>query len=223
MKENLQHLKAWFISSLGPTIQKGVINLKNIEFSPSNYADWANLDKSIPHILDRKTLARLFELSNSSTLERMIIETLYVTGARIGELINIRVTDIEWDNRQIYIRNNKNGRKRIVFFTSECAVRLKKYLDERIIDSPYIFTNYLGRPISVSFVHNFLYEYSKALNLGFKMTTFTLRYTFAAHRAEKGMPLSFIQELLGLIDSNTTKLHYTPLTEARRNLYDSYQ
>jgi site-specific recombinase XerD len=190
---------------------------------PTLNIDLPRIKDSPPVYLDKAALAQLMEEAKEHPRERAIIETLYATGVRISELLNIRLEDIKWDTRQIWIRKGKGDKERFVLFTVECAERLKAYLAARKVKSPYLFTNKRGKPLSPAWVELILKHYTANLDLGFKVTPHTLRHTFAAHLAEKDMPQSYIQELLGHANINSTRIYTRLSAKARKKQYDSYQ
>lgn len=179
------------------------------------------LEDSLPKYLDKKQLAQLMELAKDDTRERTIIEVLYNTGVRISELLNIKKSDIKWDTRQIWIEKGKGNKERFVLFTPECSERLSKYLKEIKIDSPYIFPNKQGNPLGRYWVEVIFKNYS--MKLGFRVTPHFMRHTMAAHLAEKGMPISYIQDLLGHKNINATRKYTRLSNKARKKQYDNYQ
>lgn len=194
-----------------------------IKKNPTLNMEMPKLDDSLPDYLEKKELALLLELVKDNKRERAIVETLYATGVRISELLNIRLADIKWDTRQIWIRKGKGNKERFVLFTAECEVRLKDYLLDLDSDSPYLFPNESrgGKPYSRDWVELRFREYSKKLK--FKVTPHKMRHTFGAHLAEKEMPLSYIKELFGHVNINTTRLYTRLNDKARKRQYDSYQ
>ena len=88
-------------------------------------------DDSLPYYLTKRQVALLQELAKSDPRDRAIVEALYTTGVRISELLGIKLEDIKWETRQIWIRKGKGNKERFVLFTHECAERLKTYLDQR--------------------------------------------------------------------------------------------
>lgn len=192
-----------------------------IKKNPTVNMDLPRLDDSLPKYLDKIQLSQLFELANGDFQGRVIVEMLYSTGARISELLNMKKSDVKWDTRQIWITKGKGNKERFVLFTQECAERLKLHLKDTKIDSTYIFANRRGNPLSRYFVEVMFQNYSKVL--GFRVTPHTMRHTMAAHLSEKGMPLSYVQDLLGHKNINTTRI-YTRLTnDDRKKQYDNYQ
>ncbi|HBV96174.1 MAG: integrase [Peptococcaceae bacterium BICA1-7] len=179
-------------------------------------------EKLIPVYLNQQELANLKNASANSPRDRAIIETLYTTGVRVSELVNIKKEDINWYNKEILICKGKAKKERFVLFTIECAERLKKYLALRIDESPYLFVNGQGYPLSVRGVNFILNKYSKILNLGYSISPHKLRHTFAARLAAKGMPLSCIQDLLGHDNIKNTIIYTRLYAQARKNKYDNF-
>ncbi len=159
-------------------------------------------------------MALLQEHTRSSLRDRAMVETLYSTGVRVSELINITLEEIKWETRQIWIRIGKGNKERFVLFTHECYERIKAYLSDRETDSKYLFTNRQGGRLSRVFIEYQFRQFSDAL--GF-------RITFAAHLAEKNMPQRYIQELLGHANINSTRIYTRLMESARKKQYDKYQ
>jgi integrase/recombinase XerC len=178
-------------------------------------------EDSLPYYLSRRQLVLLQELTKESLRERAIVESLYATGVRISELLNIKIDDVKWDSRQIWIRKGKGNKERFVLFSHDCAERLKGYLNHRNFKSMYLFSNPKGVPLSRDLVELKFRQYTETL--GFKVTPHTMRHTFAAHLAEKGMDFAYIQELLGHANINSTRIYTRLMNHARKKQYDRYQ
>ncbi|MYL34289.1 tyrosine-type recombinase/integrase [Pontibacillus yanchengensis] len=179
------------------------------------------IDDSLPYYLSKRQIAILQDFTGENLRDRAIVETLYTTGVRVSELVEIMLEDIKWDTRQIWIRKGKGNKERYVLFTHECAERLKMYLENREVESIYLFANKEDDHLSIDLV-----EYRFRLfteELGFKVTPHTMRHTFAAHLTEKNMPESYIQDLLGHVNLNSTRIYTRLMEHARKKLYDRYQ
>ncbi|RYG71388.1 integrase [Lentibacillus lipolyticus] len=230
------HIRAW-LSELGEQgLKQRSIHLKlaalksfyrycleenQIKKNPTLHVPSPKIEDSLPYYLDNRQLAELKEHVKQNVRERALVEMLYTTGVRISEVLNIRLEDIKWDTKQIWIRKGKGNKERFVLFTTECVERVNEYLSKREVESKFLFTNPKGGPLSRVYIEQIFREYSQALD--FRVTPHTLRHTFAAHLAEKEMPQSYIQELLGHVNINTTRI-YTRLSEkARKKQYDQYQ
>lgn len=178
-------------------------------------------DDSLPYYLNRRQVTLLQELTRPHIKERAMVETLYATGVRISELLNIKLADIKWETRQIWIRKGKGNAERFVLFTHECAVRLQVYLKERNIVSDYLFCDKKGEQLDQGPIQKDFRDYTVAL--GFKVSPHTMRHTFAAHLAERNMQQSYIQELLGHVNINSTRIYTRLMEHARKKKYDQYQ
>jgi site-specific recombinase XerD len=178
-------------------------------------------DDSLPYYLSKRQVALLQEFTKEDSRDRAIVETLFVTGVRVSELLQIKLEDIKWDTRQIWIQKGKGNKERFVLFTHDCAERLKTYLQQRKYENEYLFSNNRGGHLSRVFVEKKFQEFSVAL--GFKVVPHTMRHTFAAHLAEKNMPQSYIQELLGHSNINSTRIYTRLMESARKKQYDRFQ
>ncbi|MED3965972.1 tyrosine-type recombinase/integrase [Niallia taxi] len=232
----VKDIRAWLASMEERGLKKGTIHIKLsgvksfyqycmeenlLKKSPIQTIKTPKKEDVLPYYLNRRQIAQLQELTKNDYQFRPIIETLYSTGVRVSELLHIQLEDIRWETRQIWIREGKGNKERFVLFTHDCAERLKKYLDMRETYSLFLFSNRRGEPLHREFIQKNFRSFSRSL--GYKVTPHTLRHTFAAHLAEKNMPQSYIQELLGHVDINSTR-NYTRLMEhARKNKYDIYQ
>lgn len=192
-----------------------------IQKNPTLTVHTPKKDDSLPYYLSKRQVALLQELTRNDIKYRSIIETLYATGLRISELLNIRLEDIKWESRQIWIRKGKGNKERFVLFTHECAERLKAYLQQRNEENEYLFSNGRGGSLRPITIERKFQGYSKSL--GFKVTPHTMRHTFAAHLAEKNMPQSYIQDLLGHVNINSTRIYTRLMEHARKKQYDQYQ
>lgn len=178
-------------------------------------------DDSLPYYLNKRQVALLQELTKEDLRDRAIIETLYTTGVRVSELLQIKIENIKWETRQIWIQKGKGNKERFVLFTHDCGERLKAYLEQRKQTSVYLFPNNRGGHLSRVFVEKKFQRFSEIL--GFRVVPHTMRHTFAAHLAEKNMPQSYIQELLGHVNINSTRIYTRLMEHARKKKYDLYQ
>ena len=188
--------------------------------SPVDNIRLPRIDSNLPFYLERERLQRLRELTKDDPLERALIETMYATGVRVSELINIKLDDIDWRSRKIIIRYGKGQKDRIVLFSNECEMRIREYLKSRRENSPYLFLGKQGKPMYRFLLNYYFKKFSKKLS--YKITPNTMRHTFAAHLAEKGMPFPYIQVLLGHDNPKTTRIYARLYAHARKKKYDLY-
>lgn len=194
---------------------------KIITHNPAKAIRLPEIDDRMPHYLLPDQLLLLRKVTEKNRRERAIVEVLYTTGVRISELIAIQLQDIDWTERIIHIRKGKGKKPRIVLFTRMCAEYLQAYIQERNSSCPYLFLNMRGtKPLGRRGIQHKFSDYSEELGIPFSVHT--LRHTFAAHLAMKGMPLDGIQMLLGHEYPHDTQLYARLYNHARKEQYDQF-
>ncbi|MGE7950033.1 tyrosine-type recombinase/integrase [Lysinibacillus sp. NPDC093688] len=197
-------------------IEEGVLTKNPVKEIPI-----PKIMETMPRYLTKKQISSLLALVEGRLYERTIIEVLYATGVRISELIKMKKEDINWSERSILISEGKGKKSRIVLFNLGCAQYLYEYLNSRTDQLPYVFINQQGtNKIYVQKITALFRSYSK--HLGFRVTPHMLRHTFAAHLAERGMPLESIQQLLGHETTHSTQLYAKLYNQARKEIYDNW-
>lgn len=191
-----------------------------ISSNPTKGMNIPKKEDKLPFYLEMEQLAKLREIVKDNLSDRAMIETMYATGARVSEIANLKIEDINMDSRFLTIKNTKGRRDRIVPFTMECRERIKEYLSNRNSESPNLFLNNRGTPIGARVIRKYFEKYSE--ELGIKITPHVMRHTLAAHLAMKGMPLYCIQDILGHEDLRTTKIYARLYASVRRLEYNKY-
>ncbi|MBC7319441.1 tyrosine recombinase XerC [bacterium] len=177
-------------------------------------------EKILPNFLTQSEMERLIEsipLDNPLGIrDRAIIEMLYSTGVRIGELVQLNLSDIK-DNRQILIKG-KGNKERIVFLGDYAIKSLKRYLEEvrpklvKDIRERALFLSRFGTRLTCRSIERMMEKYG--IQLGRDISPHTIRHSFATHLLENGADLRSVQELLGHSDLSTTQ-KYTHITLER--------
>lgn len=125
--------------------------------------------------------------------------------------------------RTVHCDSKRQRKKeRIVLFTRECAEYLKMHIKNKSNDSPYVFVSKVNAPNPYRSQTIDLWFNSYTKLLGFKVTPHTLRHTFAANLARKGMPVEGIQLLLGHDSIHTTRIYAKLYDHARKEKYDEW-
>jgi integrase/recombinase XerC len=163
--------------------------------------------------------------------DRAMLETLYSTGIRVSELVDLNLGDFEENGEAMRVRG-KGKRERIVPLGSHAQACIRKFMgmvrsDPRFAplwssnDKP-LFMNKHGGRLSSRSVRRKLDKYLKSAGLDPKISPHTLRHSFATHLLENGADLRSVQELLGHQSLSTTQV-YTHLTTQRlKNAYDDH-
>lgn len=149
-----------------------------------------------------------------------IIDILASTGMRVGELVNLDRTDIDFVNRECIVLG-KGNKQRKVYFDARTKIHLQNYLNSRTDDSDALFVT-LQKPFSrlqISGVEIRLRELGRKLGLE-KVHPHKFRRTLATVAIDKGMPIEQVQQLLGHQSVDTT-LQYAMVNQ--NNVKRSHQ
>jgi integrase/recombinase XerD len=133
-----------------------------------------------------------------------IIDLLYSTGIRVGELVNLNVDDIDLEGRECIVYG-KGDKERRVYFDAKAKVHLKDYLDSRDDDNEALFVT-LDSPhdrLKISGVEIRLRQLGRRLNID-RVHPHKFRRTMATRAIDKGMPIEQVQKILGHSQIDTT-------------------
>ncbi|AIQ48589.1 integrase [Paenibacillus sp. FSL R7-0273] len=175
------------------------------------------LDKRIPEFLIEEDVIHL-KISCQSLRERALLELLYSTGCRVGEVEKINIEDLNWENCSAIV-NGKGSKQREVYFTTECKVWLKKYLASREDSCKALFvtgTNPTKR-MAIPTIRWALKRLADRGEIEANVYPHRFRHTYACRLL--GAPLDFIQGMLGLEKASTTQIYALLRGERRRELY----
>lgn len=193
-----------------------------IESNPFKLVNGPKKEKKLPNYMKYSEFETLVNTCDETPLgirNRALIELLFATGARIGELIKVKVSDINYSNREIKVLG-KGNKERICYFNSYSEEFLKLYINEaRPIllgnkKSDRLFINHIGGELTDRGVRDILDKLIKKACLNTKITPHTFRHTFATMLLNEGCDLKSVQELLGHVNLSTTSI-YTHLTNDR--------
>jgi site-specific recombinase XerD len=167
------------------------------------------MDKRIPKFLIEEDVINLKNTCDSPR-EHALLEFLYCTGCRVGEVHRINIEDINWENCSTIV-NGKGSKQREVYFTTECKVWLKKYLESREDSCKALFVTE-SSPVRRMTIPTIRYSLKKLASRGkvaVNVYPHRFRHTYACHLLDNGAPLDFIQGMLGHEKASTT-LRSTP-------------
>ena len=165
------------------------------------------IPRSIPEVLNKDEIKQLLA-SAKSDKHLLIIELLYSSGLRLNELINLKIEDLELDNRSGWVRGGKGGKDRMIILSNSVVKHIKHFCGER--KTGYILQGRNGQ-LSRRAVQKALDEIAKRAKLTKNISPHKLRHSFATHLLEAGTDIRNIQVLLGHADLSTTQI-YTQVT-----------
>lgn len=194
--------------------------------NPARAVATPKYSKALPRFLTEEEASRLVEAPGGDDLvglrDRAIFELLYSTGIRVGELVKLRVRDVNFDEALLRVMG-KGGKERVVPIGETALRALEAYLRERERAGQRgeaLFLNRMGKPLSARWVQKVIKAYALRGRIGKPVSPHLLRHTFATHLLERGADLRAIQELLGHARLSTTQ-RYTHVTPMRiMEVYD---
>ena len=151
--------------------------------------------------------------------DRALLETLYATGIRVSELINLKFTDLHEELKLVKVFG-KGSKERLIPISKVALSWIDSY-KEKVRDplilkvgknTDFIFLNSRGSSLTRQAVWQIIKHYCKLAGIQKNVTPHTLRHTFATHLLENGADLRVVQEILGHSDISTTQI-YTNLSQ----------
>lgn len=220
------------------TIARNVSTLKSffkfltseniIESNPTLLISNPKLDKRLPNYVTYEELECLLNIPDQTTKlglrDALIMEMLYSTGIRVSELVNIKLSDISFSNKQIKILG-KGNKERYVMFGDVCKKLIDKYINTSRINilngksNNFLILNSRGNKMSERGVEIVISNIVRKSGLKIHVTPHTLRHTFATHLLNEGADLKSVQELLGHENLSTTQVYTHISNERLRNVY----
>ena len=134
------------------------------------------------------------------------MQLLYSAGLRRSELVNLKITDIESDRMLIFVRDAKGGKDRYTLLSKELLQNLRLYYTE-YKPKTFLIEGLNGGKYSVESIGKIVKRASKKAHILKKVSSHTLRHSFATHLLENGVDLRYIQTLLGHNSSKTTEIY----------------
>ena len=133
-----------------------------------------------------------------------MIDLLYSTGIRVGELVNLNISDIDFEQRECIVFG-KGDKERRVYFDAKAKIHLQDYLNRRTDDNPALFVT-LDAPherLKISGVEIRVRELGRSVGLN-RIHPHKFRRTMATRAIDKGMPIEQVQKILGHSQIDTT-------------------
>ena len=133
-----------------------------------------------------------------------MIDLLYSTGIRVGEIVNLNISDVDFEARECVVFG-KGGKERRVYFDAKAKLHLQSYIASRKDNNPALFVT-LDSPydrLKISGVEIRIRQLGRSLNLK-KIHPHKFRRTMATRAIDKGMPVEQVQKLLGHSQIDTT-------------------
>ena len=163
-------------------------------------------ERKIPIVLTKDEIRNLIEAIENKK-SKLMVSLLYACGMRVSELINLKVQDLNFEEKIGHVRQGKGKKDRIFNIPDTLLNRLRKQTEQQIENKEeYLFTGSKGR-LSSRNIQKIVNK--SAIKAGIKKSVHphTLRHSFATHLLESNTNIRNIQELLGHADLNTTQIY----------------
>lgn len=209
-----------YLSEYQQTSQCSKSNIDNIRRILSSFFAWLEdenyiLKSPVRRIHKIKSNQPVKETYTDESLEIMrdqcgclrnlaLIDLLSSTGMRVGELVRLNRSDIDFENRECVVFG-KGSKERPVYFDARTKIHLKNYLDSRTDENPALFVSLIQpfKRLEISGVEIRLRNLGKKLGIT-KVHPHKFRRTLATRAIDKGMPIEQVQRLLGHAKIDTT-------------------
>jgi len=198
-----------------------------IKINPTINLITPKIDKKLPYFLYLQEINKLIEAPPQNTIsgirDKAILELLYGTGIRVGELVNLNIKDIDFYEKTIRIFG-KGSKERILPLGAPSIKATQEYVTKRNLfmkdiainrnDLNALLLNRFGGRLSARSIRRIIIKYMKVAGLNKKISPHVLRHSFATHLLGGGADLRSVQELLGHESLSTTQI-YTHITKER--------
>ena len=209
-----------YLSDYKSNSNAGMVTIDNIRRTLSSFFAWLEnedyiVKSPVRKIHKVKTTRRVKETLTDENLEKLrdtcsnvkdlaILELLISTGMRVGELIRLNISDINFQERSCIVLGKGNS-EREVYFSAKSKMYIKKYLETRTDNNEALFVS-LIKPynrLGISGVEILIRNLGREANIN-KVHPHKFRRTMATMAIDKGMPIEQVQKLLGHIKIDTT-------------------
>ena len=184
---------------------------------PFSHVSGSQGKRKLPTVLSLEEIRSILDSPTDTftgLMEVTMFNLFWSTGCRLSEIMNMRVSDIDFENNRIPVLG-KGSKQRFVFLTKRASDILKKYIKERSLliqelkteDNGILLINQKGKCLPISTVHSIFDKYRLKNGLTKKFTPHIFRHSFATHLLDNGADIRIVQELLGHESIGTTQIY----------------
>ena len=205
---------------------KFLIKQSYIKSNPMDMIDSPKMYKKLPKALSVEEVDKLLNINLQTPYDyrnRAMLELMYATGMRISELINLKLTDIDFENETIRVLGKGSKVRQVPigeYAMKYLNIYIKYYRSYFVKEtSDYVFLSVRGDKMTRQAFFKILKQIAREQGIDTDFSPHTIRHSFATHMLEAGADLRSIQELLGHESISTTQI-YTNITDKFRD--DNY-
>lgn len=196
--------------------------------NPFSHIQMKRQSRHLPQFLTHLEIDQLLNSCDTDLLgyrNYVLIELMYACGLRVSEVVNLKLNDMDLEERRLRIIG-KGDKERILFFYPELQAKLEYYFRNvrpYIIDAShhkYVFVNQKGAPITASSISYLLSQQALKAGLKQKLHPHMLRHSFASHLLDNGASIRIVQTLLGHESLSTTQIYTHVSLNRIKRAYD---
>jgi len=188
-----------------------------IEKNPTEKLYSVKKSRKLPSVLSFEEIEKILQSVNTDTYlgirDRAILELFYSSGLRVTELINLKISDLFFEDEIIRVFG-KGSKERIIpigqsaiYWINEYLKSSRPLLEKKMKSQNYVFLNKRGTKLSRMWIWKIFNFYANQAGIKKEIHPHTFRHSFATHLIERGADLRAVQEMLGHADISTTQIY----------------
>ncbi len=211
---------------------KFLIYSNELKADPTELLQMPTLPRHLPEVLSVEEIERILAVIDLSKPEgqrnRAIVETLYGSGLRVSELVNLKLSDIDFDQHFMRVEG-KGSKQRLVPLSKPAEKAIKLWLYDRNLleikhgQEDFVFLNRCGHKLTREMIFIITKQLAAEAGIQKTISPHTFRHSFATHLLEGGANLRAIQEMLGHESIITTEIYtHMDMTFLRTEILDKH-
>ncbi|KAA0208418.1 MAG: site-specific tyrosine recombinase XerD [Ignavibacteria bacterium] len=205
---------------------------KLVEINPVDDIESLRTKRELPEVLSVDEVIRILNINEKDKIairDKAILETMYASGLRVSEVINLKLSDVFAEDGFLRIIG-KGSKERIVPIGRDALKAIRDYVKssrnflkaKSTETDNTLFLNFRGKKLSRMTIWNIVDKYVKIAGIKKDVHPHTLRHSFATHLLEGGADIRVIQEMLGHSDISTTQIYTHIDREYLINVHRTY-
>lgn len=172
--------------------------------------------QKLPVVLSRVDVNELLSVTHNQK-HHLLLALTYGAGLRLGELIKLKVKDLDFNDEILIVRQGKGGKDRITIIPRKILGELGVFVEQKEMND-YVFESERGGPLSSRSVQKVFDNSKRKAGITKDATFHSLRHSFATHLLENGTDVRYVQELLGHCNIRTTQIYTHVMRPSLKNI-----
>lgn len=190
---------------------------KYVQKNPTEKLSSVKKSRKLPYVLSFEEVEKILQSVKTDNIigirDKAILELFYSSGLRVSELINLKISDLFFDDEVIRVFG-KGSKERVipigksaVYWITVYLKTSRPYLEKKDKSESFVFLNKRGTKLSRMWIWKIFNFYTKEAGIKKKIHPHIFRHSFATHLLERGADLRAVQEMLGHADISTTQIY----------------